>query len=94
MALYPGDRARVEQWAEARCDELEGSFHALLRAVDAHADHWEEISKCFAYFGNNRDRMRYREFRAQGLCAGSGVLEAGCKRSLEVSSQDPHSEMV
>lgn len=24
-------------------------------------------------------RMQYAEFRAQGLCAGSGVVEAGCK---------------
>ena len=23
--------------------------------------------------------MRYPEFRAQGLCVGSGVVEAGCK---------------
>ena len=27
----------------------------------------------------NRDRMRYAEFRAAGLCVGSGVVESGCK---------------
>ena len=27
----------------------------------------------------NKERMRYAEFRAQGLFVGSGVIEAGCK---------------
>src|SRR5207247_3163750 len=31
------------------------------------------------YFGSNRDRMRYPEFRQKNLFAGSGVIEAGCK---------------
>lgn len=31
------------------------------------------------YFERNRQRMRYAEFRQQGLFIGSGVVEAGCK---------------
>lgn len=31
------------------------------------------------YLTKNRDRMRYADFRAQGLFVGSGVVEAGCK---------------
>ncbi len=31
------------------------------------------------YFEKNRARMRYGEFRRQGLFIGSGVVEAGCK---------------
>ena len=31
------------------------------------------------YFEKNRARMRYGEFRQQGLFIGSGVVEAGCK---------------
>ena len=30
-------------------------------------------------FDTNRERMRYDEFRARGLCVGSGVVEAACK---------------
>lgn len=30
----------------------------------------------------NRDRMRYPEFRAQGLCTSTGVVEAGCKVAI------------
>jgi hypothetical protein len=31
------------------------------------------------YFERNAAKMRYPDFRAQGLFAGSGVIEAGCK---------------
>jgi hypothetical protein len=31
------------------------------------------------YFEHNAKRMRYPEFRKQGLFVGSGVIEAGCK---------------
>ena len=31
------------------------------------------------YLEKNKHRMRYAEFRAQGLFVGSGVVEAGCK---------------
>ena len=31
------------------------------------------------YFRGNAARMRYAEFRSQGLFVGSGVVEAGCK---------------
>ena len=30
----------------------------------------------------NRHRMRYPEFRAQGLCTSTGVVEAGCKVAI------------
>ena len=39
----------------------------------------EEIRKAIAYLQINQDRMRYAEFRRQGLFVGSGVVEAGCK---------------
>ena len=37
------------------------------------------ITKELAYFRNNRHRMRYHEFAAEGLPIGSGVVEAACK---------------
>jgi hypothetical protein len=39
----------------------------------------EEIRKAIDYFQTNKERMRYAEFRRQGLLAGSGVVEAACK---------------
>ena len=31
------------------------------------------------YLEKNKERMRYRQFRDQGLFVGSGVVEAGCR---------------
>ena len=42
-------------------------------------DKTEDAKKQIGYFRNNANRMRYGEFREQGLFAGSGVAEAGCK---------------
>jgi hypothetical protein len=39
----------------------------------------EKIKKEIGYFENNAHRMKYANYRAQGLFVGSGVVEAGCK---------------
>jgi hypothetical protein len=71
-------------WAEARCRELdEGKVEALLgvmmRLKPSQPDLQAAIDKAIHYFQLNADRMRYAQFRRQGLFVGSGVVEAGCK---------------
>ena len=79
-ALFGRDKAQHAPWADARCDDLEqGRIDGLLATLRAHADSCEEAAKCANYIDKNRSRMRYPEFRAQGLCVGSGVVEAGCR---------------
>jgi hypothetical protein len=39
----------------------------------------KDVAKELAYFRNNRHRMRYQQFAAEGLPIGSGVVEAACK---------------
>jgi hypothetical protein len=39
----------------------------------------KHVTKELAYFRNNRHRMRYQHFKAQGLPIGSGVVEAACE---------------
>ena len=75
-----GVGARTDEWAEACCDDLEhGRFDAVLDSLRPHAAESEACRLGLGYFEGNRARMRYDEFRAQGLCVGSGVVEAGCK---------------
>ncbi len=78
--LFPHASSRRTLWAEQRCTELgDGHFHALLTALAAQPRDCPEVELCLSYFRTHRERMRYPEFRAQGLCVGSGVVEAGCK---------------
>jgi len=39
----------------------------------------EETRKEISYLKKNKDRMRYKDYRAEGLFVGSGVVEACCK---------------
>ena len=79
QALW-GAGPRTEEWARARCDDLEeGRFAELLATLRPHVEECEAFRLGLGYFETNRERMRYDEFRAQGLCVGSGVVEAGCK---------------
>ena len=73
-----------KQWTAARYQELDaGKVEALLgalRQLKPRDDKvHKEIDKQIHYFQTNAERMRYAEFRRQGLFVGSGVIEAGCK---------------
>ncbi len=82
-AVYGPGSDLGRQWAKRRHDELdEGKMDALLRALSVHADAIDEALNCMKYFIRNRHRMAYPEFRALGLCVGSGVVEAGCKVAI------------
>ena len=75
-----GSGERTDEWAHLRCDDLRhGRFDAVLEQLRPHAAESEACRLGLGYFEGNRARMRYDEFRAQGLCVGSGVVEAGCK---------------
>ena len=39
-------------------------------------------ARCMPYIYRNRRRMRYSQFRKQGFCTSSGVVEAGCKVAI------------
>jgi hypothetical protein len=71
------------QWAHKRHDELDaGDIEAILAALRIHAPKDDEARKCVEYIDGNRERMRYPEFRAAGLCTSTGVVEAGCKVAI------------
>jgi hypothetical protein len=83
-SLYPGDESQQKRWLLPELDLLEdGNMEALVARLRATETASEEIAERFRkaadYFEKNAVRMRYPEFRRQGLFVGSGVIEAGCK---------------
>ena len=64
--LWAGEVSRLLKTARRRGQARDGKLSA---AVDTE----------LGYFEKNRHRMRYSQFRSQGLFIGSGVVEAGCK---------------
>jgi hypothetical protein len=82
-AIYGAGSDLGEMWAKQRRDELdEGKLDAVLTALRVHAEANDEARKCLDYVTRNQNRMRYPEFRAQGLCTSTGVVEAGCKTAI------------
>ena len=73
-----------KEWIKARIDELdkgdiEGLIAALKKLSVKTKEETEFIDGKIGYFDRNKERMRYRRFREQGLFIGSGVVEAGCR---------------
>ena len=82
-AIYGAGSELGEHWAKQRRDELdEGKIGDILAALRVHKHANDEARKCLAYVIRNQNRMRYPQFRAQGLCVSTGVVEAGCKVAI------------
>ena len=82
-ALFGTDAELVAIWAEARCANLEADrLEELLTALGALEGVCEEAGHCARHEDRNRERIRYAEFRAAGLCVGAGVVETGCKTAM------------
>jgi hypothetical protein len=82
--LYPNDASRQMRWIMAAQDKLDhGHIESLvisLRALrPAQTEVIDLVRTEAGYFEVNAKRMRYPEFRKQGLFVGTGVMEAGCK---------------
>ena len=81
-AIYGPTSELAAPWAKARHDELDaGTLSAIVRALKGHAT-VREARNCIQYLWRNRRRMRYPQFRAQGLCTSTAVTEAGCKLTV------------
>ncbi len=76
-------KARVTfvKWREILLEDPCGA-EKLIRAMASLRDRHPRskvIARVLGYLRNNRHRMRYAEWRAEGLPIGSGVVESACK---------------
>lgn len=83
-SLFPSDDAARRAWTTSAVDLLDkGEIQPLVAVLRSLVSERPELAGKLEteaeYFGCNADKMRYPEFRAQGLFVGSGVIEAGCK---------------
>jgi hypothetical protein len=79
-AIWGADSEIGKQWAHERNHELDdGEIDKIQLALSPHTTGCEEARQCHGYIETNRKRMRYKDFREQGLCTSTGIVEAGCK---------------
>jgi len=72
-------RNRMRWWTALDEGKVEKIIAEACRELPANPESRKKAEKEIAYLENNKERMRYASFRAQGLFVGSGVVEAGCK---------------
>lgn len=82
--VFGAASVKAKQWASERRAHLDlGDVEAVVRSIKRlrprEASVKEEVRRAVDYFQTNAERMRYADFRKQGLFVGSGVIEAGCK---------------
>jgi hypothetical protein len=83
-AVFISNKAEMVIWADKRREELDrGDVEQVIEAIKKlkpPSDEAKEIlEREIGYYEKNMGRMRYKDFREQGLFVGSGVIEAGCK---------------
>jgi hypothetical protein len=82
--FHPNDETAKRRWVMAHQHLLDdGKIEKLVVKLRALSPDTPELATAVRieanYFERNAKRMRYPEFRRQGLFVGSGVIEAGCK---------------
>jgi len=81
--LHPEDELARKKWLKPLLDYLwNGKIEkvlAKLRSLKLRGKKKKITENTINYFKNNKDRMRYDEYRKMNLFIGSGVVEAGCK---------------
>ena len=70
---------RTRWWTHLDEGKVERIISEAQRHFPSDREELAKAEKGLAYFENNRERMRYADYRKQGLFVGSGVVEAGCK---------------
>lgn len=84
-AIYGTDSDLAGRWAELRCEELAaGNIEGLITELKkaSAGSTCKLATQAVGYFSTNIKRMRYAQFRAEGICISSGVVEAGCKDAI------------
>jgi len=78
------DEQRQQTWiTQVRTDLWAGDLNAVIAAFNRFTDHpkaADVAQKGVTSFTNNRHRMDYPTYRANGYQIGSGTIESGCKQ--------------
>jgi hypothetical protein len=86
-ALFGEGTPQAEAWEKAREAELwegqpEQVVQQLERILPEAGEARQKVKEEITYFTNQRNRMRYDEYRACGYQIGSGTVESACKRVI------------
>lgn len=85
--LFDRDIKKLNWWKDQWWDDLDdGNIEKIVREardfLPKGGPRAKDARTAIAYFEKNKERMRYAQFRSQGMFVGSGVVEAACKHII------------
>lgn len=70
-----------QTWLKQVTEDLwQGKVELVIEACRRLAKKSKWAQQSLTYFCNNKERMRYDQFRTSNLLIGSGIIESGCKQ--------------
>ena len=70
-----------QAWLESVIEELwHGHVEAVIEACLPLTQTSAFAKQSLSYYTNNKERMRYDQFRTAGFMIGSGIIESACKQ--------------
>ena len=83
-AVYGEGTSAMKKWVKKRLAQLmngkvESVVASLSELSSSDGDVVDEIQSNITYFTNNKERMRYNQYKAKGYQIGSGTVESACK---------------
>ncbi len=73
---------RIRWWHDLDRGMVEKIINEARMRLPVDAENRKKAEAQLNYLNDNKERMRYAEFRRQGFFVGSGVVEAGCKHII------------
>jgi len=94
-AVYGRKGQKAEIWAKQACtllvngkiEELVQEISKLPKISPSEGESRTIPERSVDYFTTNAERMRYPQFRAEGMHIGSGIAEAACKTVVGVRAK-------
>jgi hypothetical protein len=83
QAVFGAGDQRETWMQQMRAALWNGELETLIAQCERYSEDsrgGEAAREAATYFQNNRQRMRYPEYRARGYHIGSGTIESGCKQ--------------
>ena len=76
------NRYKDRWWDDLDEGNIDKIIHEARKLLPTDTTEAKDARKEIAYLEKNKERMRYKQFKEQGLFLGSGVIEAGCKNVI------------
>lgn len=82
--IYEGRESKINNYAEKLITflnqgNIDKIIQSLKRVKPKTKKIFKKINETIGYFTNNKNRMRYEEFKKKGYFIGSGIVESACK---------------